>query len=109
MKELDVSMNRINDEGARHLSTCISKTEKLCIQKCNITDKGFKMFATAIKDLCKPVMCMSEFVHFDSYNTTCFLVRSVTAFCLQNFNSSLITKVNLELIETYFETQKFNP
>ena len=107
MKLLDVYGNPINDEGARHLSTCISMIEELHIRYCNMTDKAVKMLATAIKKLRKPVMFISEFVHFHSYNITCFLVQSVTAFCsiisvLQNYNSRLITKVNLEQIEAYF-------
>ena len=108
MKRLDVSNNPINDEGACHLSTCISMIEELHIGNCNITDKGVKMLATAIKKLRKPVMFISEFVPFHSYNSMCFLVLTVTAFCsiisvLQNYNHSrLITKVNLEQIESYF-------
>ena len=81
MKRLEVYANPINDEGACHLSTCISLIEELHIRKCNITDKGVKMLATAIKKLRKPVMFISEFVPFHSYNITCFLVLSVTAFC----------------------------
>ena len=107
MKRLDVSWNPINDEGARHFSTCISMIEELHILDCKMTDKGVKMLATAIKKLRKPVMFISEFVPFHSYNITCFLVQSVTAFCsiisvLQNYNSRLITKANLEQIEAYF-------
>ena len=74
MKELDVSFNRIGDEGAQHLSTSISKTEKLVMWKCYITDKGVKTLAAAIKRLRKPVMFISEFAHFCSHNISCFLV-----------------------------------
>ena len=74
MIRLSLTGNRINDEGARHLSTCISKTEELRIDSCDITDKGMKMLAAAIKDLGIPVKFISVFVHFCGYNITGFLV-----------------------------------
>ena len=74
MKLLNLSGNQISDEGARHLSTCISKTEELRIRNCDITDKGMKTLAAAIKDLGILVKFISVFVHFCSYNITGFLV-----------------------------------
>ena len=56
MKRLNVSDNQINDEGARHLSTCMTRMEKLCLRNCDITEENLKMLSSAIKNLREPVM-----------------------------------------------------
>ena len=56
MKLVDLSFKKINDEEARHLSTCMTGMEELRICYCDITEKRLKILSPAIKNLRKPVM-----------------------------------------------------
>ncbi|XP_076812212.1 uncharacterized protein LOC143459118 [Clavelina lepadiformis] len=55
MKELDISWNNLCDDGASHISTCLSKIEELDISKCNISASGIKSISDAISKLPEPM------------------------------------------------------
>ncbi|CAK8688634.1 unnamed protein product [Clavelina lepadiformis] len=54
MKKLDLSGNNLCDDGASHISTCLSKIEKLDIGGCNISASGIKSISDAMSKLPEP-------------------------------------------------------
>ena len=63
MKLLNVSDNRINDEGVRHLSSCVAQIEELHIESCDITEEKLRVLSSAIKSLRKPVIFILTLLH----------------------------------------------
>ena len=55
MKKLDLSGNNLGDDGASHISTCLSKIEELDIGECKISASGIKSISDAISKLPEPV------------------------------------------------------
>ena len=73
MKLLDVSNNRINDEGVRHLSSCVAEIEELHIDGCDITEEKLRMLSSAIKSLRKPVIFILTLLHAQC-SSICFFI-----------------------------------
>ncbi|CAK8688529.1 unnamed protein product [Clavelina lepadiformis] len=61
MKKLDISWNNLCDDGASHISTCLSKIEELDISKCNISASGIKSISDAISKLPEPMKKLDLF------------------------------------------------
>ncbi|XP_076812209.1 NACHT, LRR and PYD domains-containing protein 5-like [Clavelina lepadiformis] len=55
MKKLDLLGNNLGDDGASHISTCLSKIEELHIGECNISATGIKSISDAISNLPEPM------------------------------------------------------
>ncbi|XP_076814446.1 uncharacterized protein LOC143460723 [Clavelina lepadiformis] len=55
MKKLNLSFNNLGDDGASHISTCLSKIEELNIGRCNISATGIKSISDAISKLPEPM------------------------------------------------------
>ncbi|CAK8688615.1 unnamed protein product [Clavelina lepadiformis] len=55
MKKLHLSGNDFGDDGASHISTCLSKIEELNIGECNISASGIKSISDAISKLPEPM------------------------------------------------------
>ncbi|CAK8688537.1 unnamed protein product [Clavelina lepadiformis] len=54
MKKLNLSSNNLGDDGASHISTCLSKIEKLHIGWCEISASGIESISDAISKLPEP-------------------------------------------------------
>ncbi|CAK8688531.1 unnamed protein product [Clavelina lepadiformis] len=54
MKKLSLWGNDFGDDGASHISTCLSKIEELNIGECNINASGIKSISDAISKLPEP-------------------------------------------------------
>ncbi|CAK8688550.1 unnamed protein product [Clavelina lepadiformis] len=54
MKKLDLHSNYFGDDGAFHISTCLSKIEELDVGGCNISASGMKSISDAISKLPEP-------------------------------------------------------
>ncbi|CAK8688535.1 unnamed protein product [Clavelina lepadiformis] len=54
MKKLDLYDNDLGDDGASHISTCLSKIEELHIGWCKISASGIKSISDAISKLPEP-------------------------------------------------------
>ncbi|CAK8688547.1 unnamed protein product [Clavelina lepadiformis] len=54
MKKLDLHHNDFGDDGASHISTCLSKIEELIIGRCKISASGIKSISDAISKLPEP-------------------------------------------------------
>ncbi|CAK8688620.1 unnamed protein product [Clavelina lepadiformis] len=55
MKKLNLRDNNLGDDGASHISTCLSKFEELNIGRCNIRASGIKSISDAISNLPEPI------------------------------------------------------
>ncbi|CAK8688542.1 unnamed protein product [Clavelina lepadiformis] len=55
MKKLDLYGNNLGDDGASHISTCLSKIEELHIGECDISASGIKCISDAISKLPEPI------------------------------------------------------
>ncbi|XP_076814454.1 NACHT, LRR and PYD domains-containing protein 5-like isoform X2 [Clavelina lepadiformis] len=55
MKKLDLHNNDLGDDGASHISTCLSKIEELDIGYCKISASGIKSISDAISKLPEPM------------------------------------------------------
>ncbi|CAK8688624.1 unnamed protein product [Clavelina lepadiformis] len=59
MKKLNLVDNNLGDDGASHISTCLSKIEQLYISECNISASGIKPISDAISKLPEPMKKLS--------------------------------------------------
>ncbi|CAK8688629.1 unnamed protein product [Clavelina lepadiformis] len=55
MKKLNIRCNNLGDDGAFHISTCLSKIEELDIGECKISASGIKSISDAISKLPEPI------------------------------------------------------
>ncbi|CAK8688614.1 unnamed protein product [Clavelina lepadiformis] len=55
MKKLNLSFNNLGDDGASHISTCLSKIKELRIGRCKIRASGIKSISNAISKLPEPI------------------------------------------------------
>ena len=69
MKLLNLSYNRLNDNGALYLSKCIHMIEELELEKCDIQEKGVQALAEQIEKRKEPVMKL--FFYFNAKKNQC--------------------------------------
>ncbi|CAK8688610.1 unnamed protein product [Clavelina lepadiformis] len=55
MKKLHLDHNNLGDDGASHISTCLSKIKELRIGRCKIRASGIKSISDAISKLPEPI------------------------------------------------------
>ena len=55
LKSLDLDQNKIGDEGAKSLSTCIHNIDELSLWDCDITKLGIENLSKAIQKKTSPV------------------------------------------------------
>ncbi|CAK8688548.1 unnamed protein product [Clavelina lepadiformis] len=60
MKKLDLYSNNLGDDGASHISTCLSKIEELDISWCKIRASGIKSISDVISKLPEPAWSSSR-------------------------------------------------
>ncbi|CAK8688539.1 unnamed protein product [Clavelina lepadiformis] len=90
MKKLNLHDNDLGDDGASHISTCLSKIEKLNIGRCEISASGIKSISDAISKLPEPVKRVN--VDLSLYDSSCIKYEpSTTLFdcCLTAFNVTM--------------------
>ena len=55
MKLLNLRVNKIGDDGAKHLATVLDKAEKIYLDDCGISAAGARSIAEGMMDLTNPV------------------------------------------------------
>ena len=56
MLSLDLSRNKIGNEGAAILSTCLNNVKQLILEHCDITAPGVEIISNKIRELDEPVI-----------------------------------------------------
>ena len=55
LKSLNLTHNKVGDEGAKYLSTCIHNIDQLSLWNCDITKLGIENLSKAIQKRTSPV------------------------------------------------------